>query len=83
MSKVMIVMLDGSKMLFPAEYAKKVVRKNELVLAAVEYQNQMKDPSITPEVKKFFDRELTRVMKSIRSLNRQIPPCGTTIQENV
>lgn len=83
MDKVMIVMLDGSKMLFPAEYAKKVIRKNELVLAAVEYQNQMKDPAITPEVKRFFSRELDRVMRSIRSINRQVPPCGITVREQV
>lgn len=81
MNKVMIVMLDGSQMLFPKEYAKKVIRKNALVLEGIEYQKQIKDPETPDSSRVFFQRELDRVMRSIRSINRQVPPCGTTVRE--
>ena len=81
MNKVMIVMLDGSQMLFPEEYAKKVIRKNALVLEGIEYSKQIKDPETPASSRQFFERELKRVMNSIRTINRQVPACGITVRE--
>lgn len=76
-------MADGSKMMFPVEHAKKVQRKNALVLRAVQLQNILKTAAQGGATIPAVDEELTRVMRSIRSLNRQIPPCGTTVRESV
>lgn len=80
MNKVMIVMLDGSKMLFPAEYAKKVIRKNELVNLVINYQKQLKSEAANSRFRVFLEDEINRAMQAIRSINRQVPPCGEVVR---
>lgn len=77
MEKVMIEMVTGTKMLFPAQYAKKVIKKNELVRKAYELDQLRKQaPGVEPEV----IAELKKIMGQIIRLNRQIPPCGEVVR---
>ena len=80
MEKVMIQMVTGTKMLFPKQYAKKVMRKNELVIRAMQLQeilNTTKQMGCTvPAV----EQELAKTMRSIRTINRQVPPCGEVVR---
>ena len=70
-------MATGEKMLFPAQYAKKVERKNQLVLRAMQLDQLRKQaPGIAPEV----TNELKKVMGQIIRINRQIPPCGEVVR---
>ena len=77
MDKVMIQMLDGTKMLFPKEYAKKVNRKNELVLHAMFHQKMIQQNDGNREI---YHAMLNKIMSQIRTLNRQIPPCGEVVR---
>jgi hypothetical protein len=80
MEKVLITMVTGQKMLFPAQYAKKVIRKNELVDKAYQLQKILKVGLCSFELTKDFENELNKTMRQIRSLNRQIPPCGEVVR---
>lgn len=80
MDKVWILMLDGSLMEFPAEHAKKVIRKNDLVRLAIFNQELLNDDRSTDVEKAFYTKRLQQIMQGIRRLNRQIPPCGVTIR---
>lgn len=73
-------MVDGSKMMFPAQYAKKVIKKNELVAKVIKLQNILKVGLSSVELTQDFEKEILKSMQQIRSLNRQIPPCGQVVR---
>lgn len=80
MENVIITMLDGTKMSFPKEYEKKIIRKNDLVRLAIFNQEMLNDERATDIDKAFYTKRLQEIMQGIRRLNRQIPPCGTVIR---
>jgi len=82
MDKVMIVMCDGTKMLFPQEYAKKVMKKNDLVVQAMFYQKCMEENkfSETDDYTRYLQSKLQKIVQQIRTINRQVPPCGEVVR---
>ena len=41
----------------------------------------IQEPDDVEGVGRAFERELKRVMNSIRTINRQVPACGITVRE--
>lgn len=80
MEKVLITMLSGEKMLFPAQYAKKVQRKNQLVSRAIQLTDIKRTLDQMGTRVAAVEDELIKVMGQIRRINRQIPPCGEVVR---
>lgn len=80
MNKVMIKMVDGTTMLFPVEYAKKIMRKNALVELVLNYQEQMKTLETDSILNSHLEHEIKRAVNQIRRINRQVPPCGEVVR---
>ena len=80
MEKVLITMLSGEKMLFPAQYAKKVQRKNQLVDRAIQLQSILRTTKQMGATVPAVEDELKKVMGQIIRINRQIPPCGEVVR---
>ena len=79
MEKVLITMLTGEKMLFPTQYAKKVMKRNELATKAYALQKVLVKVHQANKTCIELDNELRETMDKIVRLNRQIPPCGEVV----
>lgn len=80
MEKVLIQMVTGEMMLFPAQYAKKVQRKNQLVDRAIQLQSILRTTKQMGATVPAVEDELKKVMGQIIRINRQIPPCGEVVR---
>ena len=73
-------MITGEMMLFPKQYAKKVMRKNELVNKAIQLQSILRTTKQMGATVPVVEDELKKVMGQIIRINRQIPPCGEVVR---
>lgn len=73
-------MVTGEMMLFPKQYAKKVIRRNELAISAMALQKALVKVHQANKTCNELDNELREVMEKIVRLNRQIPPCGEVVR---
>jgi len=65
--------VGGKQAMVPAEHAKKVQKKQDLVAQAMRLQTGMK--ACTGVVHTILQEQLMETMGKIRNLNRRIPPC--------
>jgi hypothetical protein len=67
------MMVSGRASLVPAEHARKIARKQELVVEAIRLNDATNNCSGLPRAILLEQRQ--KVMAKIIRLNRQIPPC--------
>ena len=65
--------VGGRQAMVPAEHAKKVQKKQDLVAQAMRLQTGM--AACTGVVHAILQEQLMETMGKIRNLNRRIPPC--------
>jgi len=65
--------VGGRQAMVPAEHAKKVQKKQDLVAQAMRLQTGM--AACTGVVHAILQEQLMETMSKIRNLNRRIPPC--------
>jgi hypothetical protein len=68
-----LMMVSGKPAMVPAEHAKKVARKQQLVAEAMRLNDATNNCSGLPRAILLEQRQ--KVMAKIIRLNRQIPPC--------
>jgi hypothetical protein len=73
MSEYVSMMVGGLPALVPAEHAKKVQKKQDLVAQARQLQIGMQ--CMTGVGYQILEEQLNETMVKIRNLNRRIPPC--------
>jgi hypothetical protein len=67
------MMVSGRAAMVPAEHARKIARKQELVAQAVRLNDATNNCSGLP--RQILQEQRQQVMAQIIRLNRQIPPC--------
>lgn len=79
MTQYTIVMQSGRPYRVPSEYAKKFIKKNELVTQAMSLKSMLKDSTLNIVDREQLSQQLNKIMGKIVQLNRKIPPCAIPI----